>query len=31
MDDTPYKVLEKGYKILNLIEFLNNENSLETI
>ena len=31
MDDTPYKVLEKGYKILNLIEFLNNENSLETV
>ena len=23
MDDTPYKVLEKGYRILNLIDFLN--------
>ena len=31
MDDAPYKVLEKGYRILNLIDFLNNENSLETV
>ena len=31
MDDTPYTVLENGYKVLNLIEFLNNENVLKFI
>ncbi len=31
MDDTPYTVLENGYKVLNLIEFFNNENVLKLI
>lgn len=31
MDDTPYTVLENGYKVLNLIEFFNNENVLKFI
>ena len=31
MDDTPYTVLENGYKVLNLIEFFNDENVLKLI
>lgn len=31
MDDTPYTVLENGYKVLNLIEFLSHENVLKFI
>ena len=31
MDDTPYTVLENGYKVLNLIEFFNGENILKLI
>lgn len=31
MDDTQYTVLENGYKVLNLIEFFNNENVLKLI
>ena len=31
MDDTPYTVLENGYKALNLIEFFNDENVLKLI
>lgn len=31
MDDTPYTVLENGYKVLNLIEFFDDENVLKLI
>lgn len=31
MDDTPYTVLENGYKILNLVDFFNNDNILKVI
>ena len=31
MDNTPYAVLENGYKALNLIDFLNNDNALTVI
>ncbi len=31
MDDKPYTVLENGYKLLNLIEFFNDENILKFI
>ena len=31
MDDTPYTVLENGYKVINLIEFFNDRNILKVI
>lgn len=31
MDDTPYTVLENGYKTLNLVDFFNNDNILKVI
>ena len=31
MDDTPYQMLENGYKMLNLLDFLNNERTLEEL
>lgn len=31
MDNTPYTTLENGYKILNLIDFLNNKDALQSI